>query len=107
YGTFFWAKIEVLEPLFNLEIMDREIPNEPLPQNTILHAIERVLIYLAWDKEMDFNISPNKLNLTPFIDSRTLNQRFYISPENSDDISLRYVLALSIKKLKRLIVYRF
>ncbi|QEX49476.1 Alpha-L-Rha alpha-1,2-L-rhamnosyltransferase/alpha-L-Rha alpha-1,3-L- rhamnosyltransferase [Lactococcus lactis subsp. lactis bv. diacetylactis] len=107
YGTFFWAKIEVLEPLFNLEIMDREIPNEPLPQNTILHAIERVLIYLAWDKEMDFNISPNKLNLTPFIDSRTLNQRFYISPENSDDIRLRYVLALSIKKLKRLIVYRF
>jgi len=88
YGTFFWAKTEVLEPLFNLEIMDREIPNEPLPQNTILHAIERMLIYLAWDKEMDFKISPNKLNLTPFIDSRTLNQRFYISPENSDDIRL-------------------
>ncbi len=99
YGTFFWAKSEILTPLFNLEIMDREIPDEPLPQNTILHAIERMLIYLAWDKEMDFNISPNQVKLSPFIDARTLNQRFHISPENSDDIRLRYVGKLLIKKI--------
>lgn len=106
YGTFFWAKTEILKPLFNLEIMDREIPAEPLPQNTILHAIERMMIYLAWDKNMDFRISPNHSNLSPFIDARTLDQRFHITNENADDIRLRYIIRLMFKKSIRLVKYR-
>ena len=106
YGTFFWAKTEILKPLFNLEIMDREIPAEPLPQNTILHAIERMMIYLAWDKNMDFRISPNQSNLSPFIDARTLDQRFHITKDNADDIRLRYVIVLLFKKSIRLFKYR-
>ncbi|WP_213495818.1 rhamnan synthesis F family protein [Lactococcus formosensis] len=106
YGTFFWAKTEVLEPLFDLEIMKKEVPNEPLPQNTILHAIERILIYLAWDKDLDFRISKNHQELSPFIDARTFNQRFGITEENAKDIRLTFVLKLAVKKTLRLIKYR-
>lgn len=107
YGTFFWAKKEVLDPLFELEIMKKEIPAEPLPQNTILHAIERMMIYLAWDKGLDFKISPNSVQISPFIDARTFNQRFGISEENAKDISLKFALKLTIKKTRRFIIYRF
>ncbi|MFK4966689.1 rhamnan synthesis F family protein [Lactococcus garvieae] len=106
YGTYFWAKTEVLEPLFDLEIMKKEVPNEPLPQNTILHAIERILVYLAWDKDLDFRIGKNHLELSPFIDARTFNQRFGITEENAKDIRLTFVLKLAVKKTLRLIKYR-
>lgn len=106
YGTYFWAKTEVLEPLFDLEIMQREVPKEPLPQNTILHAIERILIYLAWDKDLDFRVSKSSQELSPFIDARTFNQRFGITEENAKDIRLTFVLKLAVKKTLRLIKYR-
>lgn len=106
YGTFFWSKVDLLDPLFDLDIMPSEIPQEPLPQNTILHAIERLLVYMAWDKNYDFRISKNPVELTPFIDNRTLNQRFYITPENVRNIRLRFVVKLLIKKTIRFIKYR-
>ncbi|MBD5854214.1 rhamnan synthesis F family protein [Lactococcus lactis] len=106
YGTFFWSKVDTLEPLFNVQIMEKEIPQEPLPQNTILHAIERILVYMAWDKDYDFRISKNKEELTPFIDNRTLNQRFYITPENVKNIRLKFVAKLLVKKMIRFVKYR-
>jgi len=106
YGTYFWAKTQILEPLFDLEIMKKEVPDEPLPQNRILHAIERVMIYLAWDKDMDYRISKSQENLSPFIDARTFNQRFGITEDNAKDIRLRFVLKLAVKKSLRLVKYR-
>ncbi|EKF52587.1 rhamnan synthesis F family protein [Lactococcus garvieae] len=106
YGTYFWVQTEVLEPLFDLEITKKEVPNEPLPQNTILHAIERIMIYLAWDKDLDFRISKTRQELSPFIDARTFNQRFGITEDNAKDIRLTFVLKLAVKKTLRLIKYR-
>lgn len=106
YGTFFWARTESLTPLFDLEIKENEVPNEPLPQNTILHAIERILIYVAWGQNYDFRIAKNPVDLTPFIDNRTLNQRFQITKENAKEIRLKFILKLVIQKTIRLIKYR-
>lgn len=75
YGTFIWFKKEVLQPLFNLSLSDNEIPKEPLGQYTILHSIERILVYLAWAEGYDYGISQNNLYLTPFIDNVVLNIR--------------------------------
>lgn len=76
YGTFVWFKYKALEPLFDLEIDDNEIPEEPLPQNSILHAIERLLIYIAWNQHYDFRIVASPKALTPFVDSQVLNRHF-------------------------------
>lgn len=75
YGTFVWFKYDALKPLFELNLSDQDIPAEPLPQNSILHAIERLLVYIAWDKNYDFRISKNPIDLTAFIDNKLLNER--------------------------------
>ncbi|MBF0778587.1 rhamnan synthesis F family protein [Streptococcus cuniculi] len=75
YGTYIWFKYDALEALFDLNLADQDVPAEPLPQNSILHAIERLLIYIAWDKGYDFRIAKNPIDLTPFVDSKLLNER--------------------------------
>lgn len=43
-GSMFWAKVSALAPLFNLELMWDDYPDEPIGDDgTILHAIERIL----------------------------------------------------------------
>lgn len=75
YGTFVWFKYDALKPLFELDLTDQDVPAEPLPQNSILHAIERLLVYIAWDQHFDFRIVKNTKALTPFIDNKLLNER--------------------------------
>ncbi|MCQ9210916.1 MULTISPECIES: rhamnan synthesis F family protein [unclassified Streptococcus] len=75
YGTYIWFKYDALKPLFDLELTDADVPAEPLPQNSILHAIERLLVYIAWNCQYDFRIAPNPVALTPFIDNKLLNER--------------------------------
>ena len=67
FGTFFWARREAIWPLLELDIAD-EIPPEPLkPNHTVLHALERLLVYVAWAQGYDFAISQNRY-LTRFAD---------------------------------------
>ena len=75
YGTFVWFKYDALKPLFDLKIDLETIPKEPLPQNSVLHAMERLLVYIAWDRHYDFRISPTPVALTPFIDNKLLNHK--------------------------------
>ncbi|MGT2845000.1 rhamnan synthesis F family protein [Streptococcus hongkongensis] len=80
YGTFIWFKVEALKPLLNLDISEEEIPSEPLPQHTILHSIERILIYMAWANDYDYRISKNDIYITPFVDNKVLNIRPDLMP---------------------------
>ena len=75
YGTFIWFKYDALKPLFDIELKDEDIPKEPLPQHTILHSIERILVYLAWSQRFDYAISRNEIYITPFVDNNVLNIR--------------------------------
>ena len=87
YGTFVWFKYDALSALFDLDLMDEDIPKEPLPQNSILHAIERLLVYIAWDKQYDFKISPNQLPITAFVDNKQLNNREDLQPHTFVDFN--------------------
>ena len=87
YGTFVWFKYEALSPLFALNLTEADVPAEPLPQNSILHAIERLLIYIAWDQKFDFRISQNLISLTPFIDNKQLNNREDLQPHTFVDFN--------------------
>ena len=115
YGTYVWFKYDALKALFDLDLTDQDVPAEPLPQNSILHAIERLLVYIAWDGNYDFRISKNPRDLTPFIDNKLLNERGDALPHtyvNFDHLggikgAVKYILigpARSIKYIiKRLI----
>lgn len=87
YGTFVWFKYDALKPLFDLELTDEDVPAEPLPQNSILHAIERLLVYIAWDQYYDFRIAPNPVRLSPFIDNKLLNERGQSAPNTYVDFT--------------------
>ena len=80
YGTYVWFKYDTLKPLFELELKEENVPKEPLPQNSILHAIERLLVYIAWDRHYDFRIMENPKHLTAFIDNKSLNLRSDLLP---------------------------
>ncbi|MFM0792300.1 rhamnan synthesis F family protein [Streptococcus suis] len=75
YGTYVWFRYDALKPLFDIDIQDEEVPEEPLPLATILHSIERMLVYIAWGNDYDFLISQNPVTLPPFVDVTLLNKR--------------------------------
>ncbi|MDG3131777.1 rhamnan synthesis F family protein [Streptococcus suis] len=75
YGTYVWFRYDALKPLFDIDIQDEEVPEEPLPLATILHSIERMLVYIAWGNDYDFLISKNPVTLPPFVDVGLLNKR--------------------------------
>ncbi|MGT2638008.1 rhamnan synthesis F family protein [Streptococcus ratti] len=119
YGTFVWFKYSALKPLFDLDLTDKDVPSEPLPQNSILHAIERLLIYIAWNEHYDFRISKNPVNLTPFIDNKLLNERGNSAPHTFVDFdhmggikgafkyifigparAVKYIIKRSLQKIK-------
>ncbi|MFV0555730.1 MAG: rhamnan synthesis F family protein [Lactovum sp.] len=60
YGTMVWYRPKALKSILDLDFLE-QIPEEPLPIATILHAFERLLIYVAWMNGYDFKISQVKL----------------------------------------------
>ena len=47
-GTMFWARTQILKPLFDLKLDWSDYPEEPIPPDgTMLHAIERILPMLS------------------------------------------------------------
>lgn len=101
YGTFGWFRYDALHQLFDLELTESDVPTEPLPQNSILHAIERGLIYISWNNFYDFKISPNVNRLTPFIDIKTLNHRNN-GQLNWDNLGGKRAVKYLIKKIPKL-----
>lgn len=87
YGTFIWFKYDALKPLFDLDLTDKDVPIEPLPQNSILHAIERLIVYVAWNEHYDFRISKNKIEITPFVDNKLYNERGDSAPHTYVDFT--------------------
>lgn len=108
YGTFVWFKYDALKPLFDLDLKDEDVPKEPLPQNSILHAIERLLIYIAWDCHYDFRIAKNSVELTPFLDNKLFNDKSNSFPNTYVDFTymggikgaLKYILIGPARAIK-------
>ncbi len=47
-GTMFWARVDAISPLFDLNLDYGDYPEEPVPYDgTILHAIERLLPFVS------------------------------------------------------------
>lgn len=45
-GSMFWAKVDAIRPLFNLNLQWQDYPSEPIPgDGTILHALERIISF--------------------------------------------------------------
>lgn len=56
YGTMAWYRPKALDNLLAVDI-ENDIPDEPLQKNSVLHAFERLLVYVAWGNDFDFRIA--------------------------------------------------
>lgn len=61
YGNMFWYRPKALRPLMSIKTDELNIPDEPLPNDgTVLHAIERLPVYVAWKQGYDYRVLLNK-----------------------------------------------
>lgn len=80
YGTMFWYRPNALRKITSLALDAKEVPDEPLPEKTVLHALERLMVYVAWDAGFDYKIVPPKEIASGFADSIARNQQLTQSP---------------------------
>lgn len=58
YGNMFWYRPAALKPLWCIPWAPADMPEEPIPTHgTLLHALERLPVYVAWDQGYDFRIA--------------------------------------------------
>ena len=74
YGTMFWYRPHALEKISSLALA-KEVPDEPLPEQSVLHALERLVVYVAWNAGFDYKIVPPKEIASGFADSIARNQQ--------------------------------
>jgi rhamnosyltransferase len=68
-GSMFWYKPAALKPLFELPLLPCDIHQDLLQGETILYAIERILVYIAWNEGYDYRISlPSDIRDSNFVD---------------------------------------
>ncbi|WP_082702293.1 rhamnosyltransferase WsaF family glycosyltransferase [Pseudacidovorax intermedius] len=80
YGTMFWYRPLALKRLTSLGINEDRIPPEPLPEHTLLHAIERSLVYIAWDAGFDYRVVVPREIPTGFADVIERNRMLPLPP---------------------------
>ena len=74
YGTMFWYRPAALQKMTSLALGPQRVPDEPLPDRTVLHAMERLMVYVAWDAGFDYRIIPPKEVASGFVDGIVRNQ---------------------------------
>lgn len=63
YGNMFWYRPLALKKLWRHHWDLADIPPEPIPDDgTLLHILERLPVYVAWDEGYDFCIAPPTVN---------------------------------------------
>ena len=75
YGTMFWYRPNAFKKLSSLALRAEEVPVEPLPERSVLHALERLMVYIAWDAGFDYKIVPPKEIASGFADGIIRNRQ--------------------------------
>jgi rhamnosyltransferase len=112
-GDMFWYRPAALRPLFKLQLSANDVPPEPLPINdTILHSIERMHVYIAWSEGYDYRIvMPEKPYISSFADNTVLNKQYKKLQTSIAEIknSLTYragdIILFMPKTIKKLVKY--
>ncbi|MDR0298921.1 MAG: rhamnan synthesis F family protein [Streptococcaceae bacterium] len=101
YGTMLWYRPAALKSLLALDIKD-QIPAEPLPFTSILHAFERIIVYTAWANGFDFRIAENNPQ-TGFIVNRSSNRMLMEASSDLNFYSTKGAFVIFLKTLRRLV----
>ncbi|MFP3089894.1 rhamnan synthesis F family protein [Treponema sp. TIM-1] len=74
-GAMFWYRPVALTPLFNLKLSQDDIGHESTPDECMLHAVERLIVYIAWNEGYDYRIAiPPEDRNSNFVDVSAINK---------------------------------
>ncbi|QSE77058.1 lipopolysaccharide biosynthesis protein [Lactococcus taiwanensis] len=104
YGTMLWYRPEALQNLLDIDIIE-DIPEEPLPYNSILHAFERLVVYVAWANGYDFEISQIQTN-NGFISNYSANRLLRAVETDLTQTKLRDLIKMTLRKIRVILKYR-
>jgi len=77
YGTMFWYRPDAFRKLDKLELTDENVPTEPLRDDfTVLHALERLIVYVAWGAGYQYRLAPSNEYTSRFFDNFAYNRTF-------------------------------
>ncbi|HFI0518644.1 TPA: rhamnan synthesis F family protein, partial [Streptococcus suis] len=101
YGGAVWLKRDVVSHLLKVPV-SQLIQDDYYKRNKLLSIIDRLVIYLAWDKGYDFRVIENTKSLPSFIDNKVLNrQKVYQEVETIKEIEvIKEVKVEVIKEVK-------
>jgi rhamnosyltransferase len=101
-GTMFWYRPAALQPLFDLHLTSKDIPAEPVV-GSILFAIERLPVYIAWNENYDYRIAvPEPPNTSAFAHNIQRNKNL-LDLKNSKPYLLGQLLLSFPKAIKKLL----
>lgn len=103
YGTMVWYKPAALDNLLSLDIKG-EVPKEPLPYDSVLHAFERLLVYTAWGNGYDFRISQRHSN-NGFLANVSMNRTLRELKGDNRDYRARELATMLYQKIKFMVKY--
>ncbi|GAB2026777.1 rhamnan synthesis F family protein [Lactovum odontotermitis] len=99
FGTMLWYRPKALNEILNVDI-SKEIPEEPLPFDSVLHAFERLLVYVAWGSGFDYRI----LQINPptgFTVNSSANRMTFEAKGDLNLLSTKEIIRLLLRKIKR------
>lgn len=103
YGMMYWYRPSALEPITDLIFSEREVPYGKLPDTSVLHAIERLFVYVAWGQGYDYRISKLKDYTSEFITTLAVNKQAIDKERHTPTITIGIKGAVK-DKLKRTLI---
>jgi len=100
YGMMYWYRPSALKPITDLNFSKIEVPDGKLPDTTVLHAIERLFVYVAWSNGYDYRISKLKDYTSEFITTLTVNKQSFAREITGPVpiISLKRAIKIKLKR---------
>lgn len=102
YGMMYWYRPAALKPASELVFSKSEVPRGKLPDTTVLHALERLLVYVAWGSGYDYRIVKSQEYTSEFVTTLAVNNQVYIK-EQSTHPTFVGVKVLAKRKTKSLL----
>lgn len=100
YGMMYWYRPAALRPITDLKFNEHEVPYGKLPDTSVLHAIERLFVYVAWGQGYDYRISKLRDYTSEFISTIAVNKQAIDKERNTPQLTIGIKGAVK-DKLKR------